>query len=63
VHWLPDPHHPTCSVDIDDWQTKPHPVADQAAGAGLGINGFGTPTAIYLLYSSSWFSAFSAACS
>jgi hypothetical protein len=26
------------------------PGADQAAGAGLGVNGFGSPSAVYLLY-------------
>jgi hypothetical protein len=37
-------------VDIADWQTKPHLSRLKPLAQDWAINGFGTPTAIYLLY-------------
>jgi hypothetical protein len=37
-------------VDVKDWRTKPHLARIKPLAQDWAVNGFGTPTAIYLLY-------------
>src|SRR3954453_5789372 len=37
-------------VDVNDWKTKPHLERIKPLAQDWAVNGFGTPTAIYLLY-------------
>src|SRR3954447_5914537 len=37
-------------VDVADWKTKPHLERIKPLAQDWAVNGFGTPTAIYLLY-------------
>src|SRR3954447_22227201 len=37
-------------VDVNDWKTKPHLERIKPLAQDWAVNGFGTPTAVYLLY-------------
>ena len=37
-------------VDVKEWRTKPHLERIKPLAQDWAVNGFGTPTAIYLLY-------------